>query len=192
MNVEETKLIEQSQLGNIESFEKLIIRYQDQAYRTAYRILGNPEDAKDATQESFIKIYRSLKGFKLQSNFSTWMYRIIHNTCLDMIRKRKRRQEIPIEIKEHQNKDDYKIPLEDPKDGPEALLDYHQLKEQVESEILKLPVEYRGVIILRDIEGLSYQEIAEALEISEGTVKSRLNRGRTQLRQHLAELLEDG
>lgn len=191
MNIEEAKLIKESQLGDMKSFEKLILRYQDQAYRTAYGMLGNSEDAKDATQEAFIKIYKSLKSFKLQSNFSTWMYRIVYNTCLDMIRKRKRRQEIPIETKNKSSNEGYEIPLEDAADGPEALLEYQIVKEEVKNCILELPIEYQGVIILRDIEGLSYEKIAKVLEISEGTVKSRLNRGRKQLRQRLTTLLQD-
>ncbi len=192
MNIEEAKLIKASQLGDLSSFEKLMLRYQDRAYRIAYGMLGNPEDAKDAAQESFIKIYKSLGGFKLQSNFSTWMYRIVHNTCLDIIRKQQRRQEIPIETKNPSNNEGYEIPLEDPKEGPEALLKYKMVKEEIKNEILKLPIEYQGVIILRDIEGLTYDEIASVLEISEGTVKSRLNRGRKQLRKSLAELLQEG
>lgn len=191
MNIEEAKLIKESQQGNMNSFEQLILRYQDQAYRTAYGMLGNSEDAKDATQEAFIKIYKSLKNFKLQSNFSTWMYRIVHNTCLDMIRKRKRRQEIPMETKRKSNDEGYEIPLEDTADGPEELLDYQFVKGEVKRGILELPNEYQGVIILRDIEGLSYERIAKVLEISEGTVKSRLNRGRKQLRQRLTNLLQD-
>lgn len=191
MNIEEAKLIKESQQGDMKSFELLILRYQDQAYRTAYGMLGNPEDAKDATQEAFIKIYKSLKNFKLQSNFSTWMYRIVHNTCLDMIRKRKRRQEIPMETKNKSNNEGYEILLEDTTDGPEALLDYQFVKGEVKKCILELPIEYQGVIILRDIEGLPYDKIAKILEISEGTVKSRLNRGRKQLRQHLTDALQD-
>ncbi len=191
MNIEEAKLIKESQQGSIKSFEQLILRYQDQAYRTAYGMLGNPEDAKDATQESFIKIYKSLKNFKFQSNFSTWMYRIVHNTCLDIIRKQKRRKEIPMETKNNLNNNGYEIPLKDLSDGPEALLEYEFVKKEIKKCIVELPAEYQGVIILRDIENLSYEEIAKVLNISEGTVKSRLNRGRKQLRQRLTDLLKE-
>lgn len=188
MNNEEVKLIEKSQQGDMKSFERLIRRYQDQAYRTAYGILGNAEDAKDATQEAFIKIYKSLSKFKLQSSFSTWMYRIIHNTCLDILRKRKRRRELPMETKNSSGTEGYEIPVEDAGEGPEALLDYAFLKEEVKRGISKLPEEYQGVVVLRDIEDLSYEEISEVLGISQGTVKSRLNRGRKQLRSYLSSL----
>lgn len=191
MNIEEAKLIKESQQGNMKSFEELILLYQDQAYRTAYGMLGNHEDAKDATQESFIKIYKSLKSFKYKSSFSTWMYRIVHNTCLDLIRKQKRRREIPIEINKDSNEEGYVIPIEDLSDGPEALLDYKVVKEELIKCIKELPIEYQGVIILRDIEGISYDQIAEILGISQGTVKSRINRGRIQLRNRLSNLLQN-
>ncbi len=191
MNIKEAKLIKQSQQGDMKSFEKLVRLHQDQAYRTAFAMLGNTEDAKDATQEAFIKIYKSLNKFKHQSSFSTWMYRIVHNTCLDILRRRKRRREVPVETKNSAGTEGYEIPLEDTGDGPESLLDYEFLKEEVKKGIGELPEEYQGVIILRDIEGLSYSKVAEVMEISQGTVKSRLNRGRKMLRNYLNDLLQN-
>ncbi len=189
--IDEEVLIKGAKNGDKECFRELVLLYQDQAYRIAYRMMGNQEDAKDATQESFIKIYRSLHTFKEESNFSTWMYRIVNNTCLDLLRKRKRRKEIPIEGTGGKDGEEYEIPIEDPGDGPEVLLQAKSLQEAMKIALWEISEEYRTAVILRDLEQFSYQEIAEIMKISQGTVKSRINRGRIQLREKLTAYLEE-
>jgi len=182
MDSTEKALIEKSKKGDMESFETLIREYQKGAYNIAYRMLGNAEDAKDASQESIIKIYKSIKGFKMQSSFKTWFYRVVTNTCLDYRRKRSRNKVLYIDNALNTEEGSYSRDIEDPSDGPEELLIKNENKEELQRFIAGMPEKYQTAIILRDIRGLSYLEIEQIMNLPEGTVKSRISRARIMLR----------
>jgi len=186
LNQQEISLIEKSSKGDVGSFEELIQPYQKKAFNIAYRMLGNVEDASDVTQEALIKIYKSLDKYQGKSSFSTWVYSIVNNTCIDYIRKNKKGNVVYLD-QEIQAKDrSYKMELSDEMNTPEYLFEKQETQKIVQDAINQLNVDHREIIVLRDINGFSYQEIATMLNCSEGTVKSRINRARG----HLKVLLE--
>lgn len=190
MNDIERLLIKKSKSGDVEAFEQLIFDYQKKAYNIALRIMGNQEDAKDMCQEAFIRIFKSIEGFKEQSSFSTWMYRIITNVCLDEIRKRKKSDTISMDstFETQDGEIHYEIVSED--DTPEEAYIRTEKKRLILKTINELNEEYKTAIVLRDIQGFSYEEIANILCCSIGTVKSRINRGRNILKDKLRTVLE--
>lgn len=180
MNAEK-ELISRAKKGDVSTFEELIAGYEKKVYNTVYRFFNNSEDAMDITQEIFIKVYTSLHSFREDSSFSTWIYRIAVNTCIDFLRKKKD-ETLPI-------KDE--MPLgNDLKHSsytqlPEDFVEKQELKEVLLKAINTLPKEQRICVILRDIQGFSYTEMSEILMCSLGTIKSRLSRGRRALREKL-------
>lgn len=188
MEETEKELISRLKAGDMDAFEPLILPYQQKVYNIAFGILGNAEDADDAAQEAFLKVFRYIKSFNEQSQFYTWLYRIVHNVCLDMIRKRTKNP-FGFLNKHWQNDegDEMEVQLEDPSPLPDENFMREETQSEVRAAISKLKENYRTVIVLRDIEGLSYEEIAKILEISEGTVKSRINRARLSLKSILIE-----
>lgn len=182
----EDVLIEKAKAGDVKSFEELISNYQNRAFNIAYRMLGNLEDANDVTQEALIKIYRSINKFKGNSSFSTWLYSIVNNVCIDFIRKHRKAKILYID--ENQKQEGYQREIPDKMNTPECLFEKKEIKEMVHDAINQLNYEQKTIIILRDIQGFSYQEIAEILNISEGTVKSRISRGRNNLKLILHEI----
>lgn len=179
----ELLLIKRSKKGDTDSFEQLVSNYQVSAYNIAYRMLGNKEDASDCTQDAMIKVFRSISKFKGNSSFSTWMYRIVINTCKDFIRKKKEVLYLDNDIKGEEG--NIKRELEDSSDTPETILERKELKKEIEKAIMEINSDHREVIVLRDIREYSYEEIAEILDCSIGTVKSRINRGRKALKDVL-------
>lgn len=177
----ETELIRKALRGDDESFEALIFSCRSKAYNIAFRYLRNHEDASDALQESFIKIYRNLAGFKGESSFDTWVYRIVVNTCNDMIKKNKSRPETESLFKERE--EEYTLDIPDSSGAPEQVL----LRKEDGDFILwclnQLPEEHREILILRDIQGFHYEEISDILHCSIGTVKSRISRARHRFRE---------
>ncbi|SDZ32345.1 RNA polymerase, sigma-24 subunit, RpoE [Proteiniborus ethanoligenes] len=178
----EQKLIKKCMKGNLEAFDELIGKYEKTAYNIALKMLKNPEDAMDVSQEAFIKVFRSIKTFNFGSSFSTWLYRIVTNTCLDFLRKKTTNVysiDNPIQT------DDGEIERDIPDDShtPEELLERKLTKELVNNSIDKLDDNHRTVIILRDIQGFSYEEISTILDCSIGTVKSRISRARNNLKE---------
>ena len=177
----EAILIDKAQKGDIESFELLIENYQKKAFNIAYRMLGNLEDANDVTQEALVKVYRSIGAFRGNSSFSTWLYSIVNNTCIDFMRKNRKVDLIYIE-QEHEGTN-YQIDIPDRLNTPEKLLEKNEVKKIIHDGINQLNYDHRNIIILRDIQGLSYKEIGEILHISLGTVKSRISRARDNLKE---------
>ncbi|MDD3925630.1 MAG: sigma-70 family RNA polymerase sigma factor [bacterium] len=176
MDEREKSLIERCRSGDAGAFEELISPYMQKAYETAYRMSGNHADAEDVAQEALIKAYRSLVSFDGRSAFSTWLYRIISNTAIDIARSRNRRPTSPLDSIGDRS-DPY--PGGNPADCAEAAL----LQEDIQKALLQLPPEQRAVLVMRDIHDYSYQEISQTLRISVGTVKSRVHRGRAALQQ---------
>ena len=186
LNQQEISLIEKSSKGDVGSFEKLIQPYQKKAFNIAYRMLGNVEDASDVTQEALIKIYKSLDKYQGKSSFSTWVYSIVNNTCIDYIRKNKKGNVVYLDQEIQAMDGSYRMELSDEMNTPEYLFEKQETQRMVQDAISQLNVDHREIIVLRDINGFSYQEIATMLNCSEGTVKSRINRARG----HLKILLE--
>lgn len=186
----ENEIIERVKNGNRDAFTELMERYRTQVFNTAYRMLSDYEDASDATQEVFIKIYKSIASFKGQSSFTTWIYVICRNVCNDILRKRKR-QGINISI--YGDDEDESSPIKNIKSDtptPEETVETDERQRLVQEAIASLKPEYREVIVYSDMQQLSYEEIAQILKCPVGTVRSRLNRARTALRKILAEKRE--
>jgi RNA polymerase sigma-70 factor, ECF subfamily len=178
----ERELVRKSRDGDIYAFEELIKSYEKRIFNIAFRMTGNREDASDTAQEACIKIFKSLDKFKENSSFSTWVYRITSNVCIDEIRKRKNNV-IPLIVESQDG--DYEMPVEDKSQRPDEIIENKEMSMLIKKCINELIPEHRIIIIFRDIYGYTYEEISETLSISMGTVKSRLNRARNMLRSIL-------
>ena len=176
----EDELIARSRGGDTRAFDLLVEQYQGRVYDLAYRITGHHADAQDAAQESFVKAYRSLKGFRGDASFATWLHRIAVNAALDAVRRRPPASP-PLDDRAGPSLD----PLGDRAERVEA-------RERIHGAIAALPVDQRVVVTLRDLQGWSYEEIAVIAEVPVGTVRSRLARGREALRIALADLAPAG
>lgn len=182
-------LIKLSLAGDTRAFEELVEKYQHKIYNLAYRYMGNDEDASDMAQEALIKAYRSLASFKGDSSLGTWLYRITTNVCLDELRKRKRTLHMistdePVTITDG---DEIERDIPDPSPTADIIYQYKETEVYLQSLINMLKPDQKTVIILRDVMDLTYEEIAEVLNCSIGTVKSRLSRGRENLRKKIAK-----
>ncbi len=181
----EKELIAAAKAGDERQFELLIEQCKTRAYNIALRYLHNEEDAMDALQESFIKIYRHLGSFKEGSKFDTWVYRIVVNTCNDMLRKNN--AAMTESMIRSDEEDEYTLELPDPEPGPQEALLRKEQAAQILEALAQLKPDQKEVIVLRDIQGFSYEEISEMLDCSMGTIKSRINRARNRLREILLE-----
>ena len=189
MTREQEYLIVQRVLeGDTNAFEELVLEYEKKVYNAALRMLNNSEDAADMTQEAFIKTYNSLSGFRGDSKFSVWLTRIVSNLCLDFLRSRNRRPTVSLSM-EDEDGEDVQLDIADTSQSPEQLLERSLTRESVRRGLQSLPEDYREILLLREIQGLSYDEIAAALDIEVGTVKSRIFRGRKKLCDYL---IKDG
>lgn len=186
---DERLLIEKVVKGDIESFEKLIKDYQIYAYNIAYRILGNEEDAKDATQEALIKVYKSINKFQMKSSFSTWLYRIVANTAKDFLKERGVEK---YSIDGDEKSEKAKLEIADQSFNPETIYARNESSKIIQESIEKLPKDSRIALVLRDIQGFTYEEISEIITVPIGTVKSRIARGRSQLKKILTVEGRDG
>lgn len=185
MKTKENVLIEKSKKGDISAFEELIETYQNKVFNIAYSMLNNYEDANDVAQEVFIRVYKSIKNFKGESSFSTWLYRITTNVCLDELRKRKNKNVVSID--EDIPFDDGEVTRQIVDDGPtpDIIAEKKEVREIVNEAIGQLSEEHKTVIILRELQGLSYEEISKIINCPRGTVKSRINRARSALKNIL-------
>lgn len=182
MDDKEIELIQYAQRGDSPALEALLLKYEKVVYNVAYRFMGCEADAYDMAQDALIKIYKNIRAFRLESSFSSWVYRVTVNACLDGLRKRKK---APLSL---DNTLESGVVLEDRLAvSPEAHALSIEIKEDIQRAINTLSPDYRITVVLRDIQGLSYEEIADTLSISIGTVKSRLNRGRQRLKELLIE-----
>lgn len=169
--------------GNDSAFEYLVKKHERLVFTAVYGIVGNPDDAMDVSQEVFLKVYKSLSSFKGDSEFSTWLYRIAKNCALDFVRQKKTS---PISIDTSgEESEGFDIPDESTKSNPEKSVLSKERRQMLHKALGLLSDEHREIIILRDMNDYSYEEIAERLEIEPGTVKSRLFRAREALRKIL-------
>jgi len=183
--VDEGWLIKQAQKGDNKAFELLIDEHFKKIYNIAYRLSGNEADASDMTQEVLIKIFRHIGSFSGNSKFSTWVYRVATNTCLDELKKIKRRSTYSLDAELDTGENEVVVQVRDEAPTPDIAAEQKELSAAVGKAIKRLSPDHSAVVILRDIQGMSYEEVAKILNCSVGTVKSRLNRGRAQLKKIL-------
>ena len=182
MPQDEQLQIERAQNGDKAAMEALLLSCEKRVYNIAYRYMGNEADAWDMAQEALIKIYKNLAAFRAESTFASWVYRLTVNTCLDGLRKRKK---TPLLL---DNTMEAALPACEDNDSPEAHALSLESRAHLQKAISALCADHKSVIILRDINGLSYEEVAECLGITMGTVKSRICRARQKLRETLKDL----
>ena len=185
MEQEEALLVRRAAAGEEDAFEQLVVRYQKNIYNLTLRMSGNPEDAYDLAQEAFLRAWRSLSSFQFEASFSTWLYRLATNLCIDFLRRQRRGKTIPLQFEEDDEAQE--LPLPDPKPGPEEQAILTEDRQAMTDALSALEPAYRMALTMRVIDGLSYQEIAAALEVREGTVKSRIARAREKMRQILLQ-----
>ena len=172
--------------GDISASEELVLKYQDRIYNLCRYMLGNTHDAEDAAQDTFIKAYQNLNNFRPEASFYTWLYRIAVNTCLDY----KKRPFFESLFKKADEGDEF---IDEPSSdwpSPERLYESKQIGLALRTSIRRLSLKLRTAIVLKEIEGLSYEEIADILEVSVGTVKSRISRARDELKKSLKKFME--
>lgn len=182
---DEDRLVQAARCGDLDAFNSLVLLHQERVYNLAYRILGEEAAAADATQEAFILAYRHIGSFHT-GFFYAWLYRIATNVCYDALRYQKRRPAISLThwVKGVDDEREFEPPSHE--DSPETTVQRHELAELLQKHIAALPTDQRVVLVLSDVQGLSYQEIADVTRSNLGTVKSRLNRARTRMRQSLS------
>jgi RNA polymerase sigma-70 factor (ECF subfamily) len=184
--VDESALIAAAQEGDREAFNQLVVSYQSLAYNVAYRVLGDGDAAADATQDAFISAYRAIARFR-GGSFKAWVMRIVTNACYDQLRVKQRRPTTSLDADPDLERHEWNV---DPGERPEAYVVRQELGQIIQRGLATLPAEQRTAVILSDIQGMSYDEIAETMSSSLGTVKSRLNRGRRKLRDYLSQHVE--
>jgi RNA polymerase sigma-70 factor (ECF subfamily) len=186
--MDESRIITQAQKGNLSAFNHLVMAYQGTAYNVAYRVIGNQDAAADACQDAFLKAYKAIKQYQ-GGSFKSWLLRIVTNTCYDQLRYKSRRPATSLEDLS-ENPDDHSPKLVSRAETPEEHTLRGELGDLLQVGINQLPHDQRLVLVLSDVQGLSYQEIAEIINQPLGTVKSRLSRGRRRLRDFLLQQKE--
>lgn len=183
VHLSDNELIRYCQQGNMEAFQQLVERYQTKIFWVAYQMVGNHEEARDISQEAFVRVYRSISKFNLTSNFYTWLYRIVVNLCIDFLRKQKPTNKA-VSFEEVGEVKTRELPIHD-------TLEKQELSQEVNEILNELPIQYRVILILRDIEGLSCKEIEQIVNCNHNTVRWRLFRSR-QLFKELWEKRKKG
>ena len=182
MDKEERILIQRCQQGDKTAYEHIFLNYKDMVYNVAYGMLSNAENAEDMTQEVFLHVFEKINQFQFKSSFSTWLYRIVVNMCLNERRKQQNRDLDSTELKEYYER------MHPPVNTPEDELLKKERMNQVQQALATLKDTHRTILILREIEGLSYEELATVLKCSVGRVKSRLHEARMEIRRKLKKL----
>ncbi|MBE5040370.1 RNA polymerase sigma factor [Ructibacterium gallinarum] len=184
---DEKQLIQQAQQGNPVAFEQLIAEHQKRIFSIAYRIAGNSDDAADMAQEVLVKIFKNINKFKGDSKFSTWIYRVATNTCLDELKRIRRHPSYSLDQEIDTEEGSISAEIEDDAPTPEESAERKAVRDAVNIAIARLGDDHKKVIVLRDLQGFSYEEIAKIMNCSEGTVKSRISRARSQLKKILQQ-----
>jgi len=188
--MDEAALITDAQHGDLDAFNRLVLAYQDVLFNTALRILGDGDQAADATQEAFIAAFRSLGSYR-GGSFKAWLMRTVTNACYDELRRQKRRPTTPLEPA---NNDDEEMEsprwLADSSMAPEQKFEAAELEHAIQHCLEALPPDFRTVVVLADIQGMDYSEVASSARVPLGTIKSRLARARLRLRECLQEFRE--
>ncbi len=182
------ELAEKAKAGDQSAFEQLVIENQNKVYSLALRLVNDREEAADLAQEAFVKAWQGLSSFQGESSFATWVYRLTTNVCIDHLRKKKRREGVEPSVSLNDEESGWAEPA-DRESDPQLLLERSERGKALARALARLPDWQRRTLVLRELSGLSYQEIGDALDIDLGTVKSRIARARLSLRKIL---LEDG
>ncbi len=183
--MDEIALIGDARQGDLDAFNRLVLAYQDRVYSQAYRVLNDPQAADDATQEAFISAYKNLRSFR-GGSFRAWLFRIVTNACYDELRRRKRKPTTSLEPLDDSG-DEIESPhwIADPGEMPEDTVVRSELGKAIQNCLDKLPVDFRVIVVLVDIQGMDYLEAADVIGKPLGTVKSRLARARSRMRDCL-------
>lgn len=184
----EQELVARAKAGDQEAFEQLVLDNQNRVYSLTVRLVGDREEGADLAQEAFFKAWQGLSSFQGESSFSTWVYRLATNVCIDCLRRRKRRREVEDAVSLDDEEAGWAEPVDWSQD-PQRQLERAELSRAVSRGLEALPEHHKNVLVMRELSGLSYQEIGRALELDMGTVKSRIARARLALRKIL---LADG
>ena len=186
---DEPELIARSQQGDAGAFNEIVIRYRQRAFAMIYQMVRHKEDAWDLAQDGFLKAWKNIRHFRGQSQFFTWLYRILMNVTIDWVRRKQVQGETEFDdtvgLKDIEPAS-ATTPRAEPQ--PADRLENKEIRSRIDAAIQKLSPDHREVIVLREIDGLEYQEIADRLRLPEGTVKSRINRGRTELARQVMKL----
>jgi RNA polymerase sigma-70 factor (ECF subfamily) len=183
-------LIAQAKQGDMAALEALILQHEKIVYNVALRMMNHTEDAKDISQEVFLKAYRNIASFDERATFSTWIYRITVNTCIDEMRKRKGKQPLFLDNEFEDEEGTWKKEIADESDTPEESLMRKEEKSEILMALKTISEDYKTVFILRDIRGLSYDEISDITGLALGTVKSRISRARNHLKKEIFKIWE--
>jgi RNA polymerase sigma-70 factor (ECF subfamily) len=195
INIDDAVLVERCRAGDSLAMERLILKYQNRVYNVVMRICANHDDAAELTQETFVKVIEGLDGFRGKSSFYTWLFRIAVNLTLNRCKRAARFELKSLDTEDYDGGSDAKQLLkdvlsDDSSPDPAALAQSRELCELAIDCLMKLDDAHRAIVVLRDIEGMNYTQIAKVLDIELGTVRSRLSRARTNLRQILEAWLE--
>lgn len=183
---EDALLIKRAQKGDAEAFEALMTPLEKRIYALCLRMLTSREDALDCAQDTMLRIWRALGTYRMQSSFSTWALRIATNACLDMLRKRKNKPTTSLDALV----DVGFAPQAEPEGSPETQAENADQRDAIKSAIAILPEDMRSALILRDVQGMAYEEVADVLQAPLGTIKSRINRARARVREKLTSTPE--
>lgn len=183
----DAELVRRTLCGEKSAYNTLVLRYQRQVYNLAYRMLGNAEDSGDLVQETFIRAYGALASFRQDASFLTWLYKIASNLCIDQLRSRKTRSALSLDSEREEGRE----PASEARcNAPEDMAVRGAVQEVVHHAIQNLPERYRQVVVMRHLQDMSVEEIAQALDLPTGTVKTHLFRAREMLRGRLRPVLE--
>lgn len=181
----EQELIQRAKDGDEQAFAALMEQNQTRVYNLALRMTGNPDDAAELSQEAFLNAWRGLGKFHGESSFATWIYRLTSNACIDFLRRAKRRSSLSMTVSLDDEDESRQAELPDERYSPERQAEQRELQDTIRTGLSSLSEEHRQVLVLRELDGFSYSEIAQQLDLEEGTVKSRISRARLALRNYL-------
>lgn len=181
---DERLLVTQAKGGSQDAFEQLVKLHEKRIYNLALRMVGNPEDACELTQEAFLSAWRGLPAFKMECSFGTWLYRLASNACIDYLRKEKRRRVVSMTAVSEED-EEYQTEFPDLRYNPETALERREILDEIRKGLDSLSAEHRQILVMRELSSMTYAEIAGVLKLEEGTVKSRISRARVQLRGFL-------
>ena len=182
MERQEQQWVDAARQGDQSAFEQLVKLYEKRVLALTTRMCKNPADAEEAAQEAFLSAWQGLPFFRGDASFSTWLYRLASNACVDLLRREGRRQSA---AGPSLNDEEARVDVPDPAPSPQEQAERSELREQIEAGLQALTPDHRQVLLLREMHQLSYDEISQVLDVDVGTVKSRINRGRKQLRNFL-------
>ncbi|MCA0361474.1 MAG: sigma-70 family RNA polymerase sigma factor [Armatimonadetes bacterium] len=187
MRNEDLMLIDRARDGDRSAFDQLVLKYEARAYQYAFRLTRDPEQAGDVVSDAFLRVYSALKNFRGQSAFSTWLYRIVTNCFLDRKKRDKDGNNVSLDSSVNIGDGEVERQYEDDSDGPAEIAERNARETAIQDALGSMPEYQRAMLIMYHVEGLSYEEISDALDLPIGTVKSRLNRARVALREQLSQ-----